>query len=431
MALRDGHDNTVAHARLFGTGFAALIVLLATGSWFDHLDRLQQQLRLEAAEMVQLAEALTHRPVYGTGNPRQRPPAGTGEDLADSHGSGDRTVTIASGDERQLARLLDQRLPHPTGFCQLRGPDGRLLLERGKPSGLPGLSASPDRAGSQWLTGRSHAALTGFTASSSVSLERAITLWAARNAVPGTLVLGAGLMMLSIIGRLERARADLRRTTRHALQDALTGLPNRRAFDAAFLRLGRATARDRQPISALFIDIDRFKQLNDQLGHAAGDRTLRAVAGVIRRSLLRPTDFCCRWGGEEFVVLLPDTDTRGALQTSKRILERVRHLRARSGDGPAHQVTVSVGIASQTERHPPGPELVLNADHAMLEAKRAGRDCWVVWRPTLPDDVSPDAEDHQATGFDTPDIDAPGIDALGVDTADSRVATPASTVRPS
>ena len=383
MAERLRRGAAVSRASLFGAGFAALLAVLTTNSWFEHVDRLQERLRLEATEMVQMADALAWQ--SGSRNTiDDRAAAGSrgsrsGRDETSNIGGGGSPVG-ALADIRRLAAQLEQRLPYPTGFCRLRGRDGQVLLERGRRSGMPTLSAAQDGSGTDWLEGRSHSQLTGFTASSVVSLDRAIALWAGGNAAPGALLVGAGLMMLTMLGRLETARADLRRASRHALQDALTGIPNRRAFDAAFQRLGRATARDRRPISALFIDIDRFKQLNDQLGHAAGDRALRAVAGAIRRSLLRPTDFCCRWGGEEFVVLLPDTDTRGALQTAQRILERVRHLRARSEDSHSRPLTVSVGIASQPEGVAPGPELVLNADHAMLEAKRAGRDCWVVWR---------------------------------------------------
>lgn len=354
MSERGIHGDPLPRARILGATFAALTALLAAGSWFDHLERLQQRLRLEAIEMVQLADALS-------AGPAELP---------------------------RLSHLLDQRLPHPTGFCQLRANDGRLLLQRGSPSGLATLSAGHDAASPGWLVGQSRSPLTGINGVSSVSLEQAVVLWAGGNLVPGILILGAGLLMLTALGRLETAHVELRRSSRHALQDALTGLPNRRAFDAAFQRLGRATARDQRPMSALFIDIDRFKQLNDQLGHAAGDRALRAVAGAIRRSLLRPTDFCCRWGGEEFVVLLPDTDTRGALQTAQRIIERVRHLRARADHAGSRPVTVSVGIAAPPAGVAPGPELILNADHAMLEAKRAGRDCWVVWRPPASEDVA-------------------------------------------
>jgi len=369
----------VSRAGLFGAGFTALLAVLATNSWLDHVARLQERLRLEATEMVQMADALALRSGSGTVDDRAATRGGSSRSIGET-ASNMGGPSTALADLQRLATRLEQRLPYPTGFCRLRGHDGQILLERGRRGDLPTLSAAQDGAAA-WLEGRSHSQLTGFTATSAISLDGAIALWAGNNVAPATLLIGAGMLMLSILGRLETARAELRRSSRHALQDALTGLPNRRAFDAAFQRLGRATARDQRPISALFIDIDHFKQLNDQLGHAVGDRALRAVAGAIRRSLLRPTDFCCRWGGEEFVVLLPDTDTRGALQTAQRILERVRRLRARGETGPSRAITVSVGIASPPSGAMPGPELILNADQAMLQAKRGGRDCWVVWRP--------------------------------------------------
>jgi diguanylate cyclase (GGDEF)-like protein len=94
---------------------------------------------------------------------------------------------------------------------------------------------------------------------------------------------------------------------------------------------------------------------------------------------LRPADFCCRWGGEEFVVLLPDTDPVGALETAERLIERVRGLRLRLEGGGEVNITVSIGIATASpERAVNRKELLARADAAMLDAKRSGRNRWSV-----------------------------------------------------
>lgn len=361
---------------------------MAVQSWFDHMDQLERRLALEATETVHMADALVYE--IWRHEPISSDRGHTGPAI---------TETLRGPDAlpRDFAPALVARLRPPTGYSRLDGPDGRVLLVRGNPIGIPNLSAASASFGPSagWIEGRSHSALTGLSSVSGVSFGGAVLLWAASIALPGLLLLAAGGLTSVVTSRLEEARRKLRQANRHALQDALSRLPNRRAFDATFQVMSRASVRDRRPLSALFIDVDQFKQFNDEQGHEAGDRALRAVAKAIRDSLLRPTDFCCRWGGEEFVVLLPDTDDRGALQTAQRVLEHVRGLRLRQiGSGEQH-ITVSIGIASHPGSDgPAGPELVLRADEAMLEAKRAGRNRWVVWR-------APPACDAQATGTPT------------------------------
>jgi len=347
-------------------GVSIGLALIALQSWWSHVGALERHVALEATEAVYLADALTLEMM------RREP-----DEPTIGH-------TLPVPPPAHLASVLAVRLRPPTGYSQLRRPDGRILLARGGAFGSPTLVAAREARGadgSGWLEARSHSSLTGINSVSGVSLPRALLLWLGSIAVPGVLLLAGGVLLAVGSERLEETDARLRQASRHALRDALTGLPNRRAFERAFDRLARTCARDRQPMSALFLDIDHFKHLNDRHGHVTGDRALRAVATAIRNSLLRPTDFCCRWGGEEFVVLLPDTDARGALQTADRILETVRNLHIRLAGGVREQITVSAGIATG-----PGSDtladhaLVHNADSAMLEAKRAGRDRWVMWR---------------------------------------------------
>lgn len=389
-----------------------LLTALAVHSWLAHVAQLQRLLSLEASEAVQLADALAaqHR--------RTAPASATPERRADGGRAGHSTPPgDADVDSAALARDLAARLGPPTGRSLLLAADGRVLLARGRPPPLTPLEAAPlpSAATRGWLEGRSHSELSGIGSVSSLDFADVLALWLAQIAFPGGLLLAGGALLLLVSGRLEVVRDELRQASRHALQDALTGLPNRRAFDGTYQTLSRASVRDRRPLSLLFIDIDRFKQLNDRFGHAAGDRALRAIAGAIRSSLLRPTDFCCRWGGEEFVVVLPDTEAAGALETAQRIIGRVRGLHP--GFGHPHGVsgqplTVSVGIASHaSDAGAPGQELVLHADSAMLQAKRGGRDRWVVWRDEPPDTPAQEVAQDMATAPAASEVDA-GLCAL-------------------
>ena len=164
-----------------------------------------------------------------------------------------------------------------------------------------------------------------------------------------------------------------------SLTDELTQIRNRRAFDTEFPKLWKSSMRAAQPISALFIDIDHFKIFNDEYGHDHGDDALVAVAHAIVTCANRPLDLCCRWGGEEFAVVLPDTDEQGAIYLANMILAAVRAIRLDFGEGKSPKITVSIGIASivvtegsQTE------DLIDMADKAMYVAKQSGRDRYAI-----------------------------------------------------
>ena len=162
--------------------------------------------------------------------------------------------------------------------------------------------------------------------------------------------------------------------------DALTGLNNRRAMDEEFERLWRESMREQQPISVLFMDIDHFKVINDTYGHEIGDEVLKAVAQSIQDNLHRPLDLCCRWGGEEFVAVLPDTPLEGAQSIANQIMKTIRTIDLMVGARHIQGITISIGIASQIvnneNRH---DDLVGMADRAMLKAKADGRNRIVVY----------------------------------------------------
>lgn len=157
----------------------------------------------------------------------------------------------------------------------------------------------------------------------------------------------------------QRAQAD-----RLARVDVLTGLGNRRALDEAARTEREVTRRTRRPLSALVLDLDDFKLINDSAGHHEGDRLLQEVASVLRAQLRRP-DRCFRWGGDEFVALLPDTSIVFAQRAAVRVVEALgEHCRRPDGE----PLAITVGCA-QLRGDETGEELLSRADAALFDAK--------------------------------------------------------------
>lgn len=152
-----------------------------------------------------------------------------------------------------------------------------------------------------------------------------------------------------------------------ALTDALTGLWNRRAFDSRLETAVMSAQRSKQPLALMMLDVDHFKKVNDQFGHPYGDDVLRHVAAILNRTK-RTEDVACRFGGEEFAILMPGTDREGAMALGERILEAMHAF-----EWEKAPVTISMGISlfapSQSS-----DDLVDNADAALYAAKKGGRD---------------------------------------------------------
>jgi len=160
-----------------------------------------------------------------------------------------------------------------------------------------------------------------------------------------------------------------------SLTDGLTGLPNRRHFDQELKREWHRCQRQHAPLTVMLIDIDRFKNYNDQYGHLQGDVCLQQYAQAINACRRRKTDLIARFGGEEFAAVFPETDHSGAMTMAKRILLSCRALEiACSINGRPGIVTASIGLSSSLPDSKSTPEdLVNQADKSLYEAKAGGR----------------------------------------------------------
>jgi diguanylate cyclase len=157
--------------------------------------------------------------------------------------------------------------------------------------------------------------------------------------------------------------------------DGLTGLSNRRHFDIMLDTEWNRAVRKMRSISALMIDVDRFKSVNDRYGHQRGDECLRQIADVLLHPQHRAYDCVARYGGEEFVVLLPETDIDDAVRIAESICEAVRELKFENLGAVGDIVTVSIGVSSRTPNREDNVQSFLAAaDCALYEAKHSGRD---------------------------------------------------------
>lgn len=179
---------------------------------------------------------------------------------------------------------------------------------------------------------------------------------------------------LELLGRsLERLWTDNRKLAQLAqlaTRDYLTGLLNRRGFKEMAHQIAILAARNLSPISLLMIDVDHFKELNDRFGHKMGDRVLGIVSDAMISSL-RSSDLLCRWGGDEFIILLPATEPEDAVQVAEKLMAFIRETQP----GPV-EITLSIGIAGgpfTTDCEKDLEKLIEDADAALYMAKEQGR----------------------------------------------------------
>ena len=250
------------------------------------------------------------------------------------------------------------------GACLL---DGRCppAVEAPEPAGLPALVTAP-------------AAPVGQQAPGALRLDLALALLRQAGQAEPSAAPGSPAYLQALIDQL----VDL------SSRDALTGLANRRSFELALSREVDRVARSGEPALLLMIDIDHFKRVNDQYGHAAGDLVIRAVAQALGDSV-RPMDLAARIGGEEFAVLLPNCPPAFGPQVAARVRRRVAQSQVRlPSETGAITVTVSVGgaFAPQWVRSTPAIWLQ-RADQQLYRAKAEGRDR-VCFEPSASPEVS-------------------------------------------
>eukprot|EP00163_Fabomonas_tropica_P032014 TRINITY_DN7851_c0_g1_i1.p1 TRINITY_DN7851_c0_g1~~TRINITY_DN7851_c0_g1_i1.p1 ORF type:complete len:407 (-),score=38.43 TRINITY_DN7851_c0_g1_i1:897-2117(-) len=159
-----------------------------------------------------------------------------------------------------------------------------------------------------------------------------------------------------------------------ATRDPLTGLLNRREMSRVLEEELERARRYQRPMAMLWIDFDRFKAINDTYGHAAGDSVLQSATGLLAESV-RSVDSIGRFGGEEFVIVLPEMGVAEAQETAERLRRHVSATPQPLGDGRVVSLTISVGVAVYPRHGVTGPALCAAADKAMYQAKTAGRNC--------------------------------------------------------
>jgi len=185
---------------------------------------------------------------------------------------------------------------------------------------------------------------------------------------------------VTVAGHIALALANvrLRETLRtQSIRDSLTGLYNRRYLNEALEREIRRSARGQRQLAVIMLDVDNFKGVNDTFGHEAGDTFLRELGSFLQKRV-REEDVACRYGGDEFVILLTETSLETAKKRARQLREGIKSLSVPHRGQYLTPPTVSLGAALYPEHGASAEELIRAADDAMYKAKARGRDCLVV-----------------------------------------------------
>lgn len=215
-----------------------------------------------------------------------------------------------------------------------------------------------------------------------------------RNDEIGMLADSFDSMVQTVRERTEELKRANEQLTLLSMRDALTGIPNRRLFDDTLKQEWRRAMRDKTPLSIILGDVDFFKDYNDAHGHLQGDQCLIAVAAAMQQQMQRPADLVARFGGEEFAVILADTDADGAGHVAQSLRRAVMELHLEHGHSDvADCVTMSFGVAAMIPLSEDGDqgmdELLQRADRAMYQSKRLGRNRVVIWSDDQPESPAP------------------------------------------
>jgi diguanylate cyclase (GGDEF)-like protein len=201
-------------------------------------------------------------------------------------------------------------------------------------------------------------------------------------------------LAVTMAGHIALAFANLKlRETLHiqAIHDSLTGLFNRRYMEESLRREAYRANRKGTSLGIIMLDIDHFKKFNDKFGHTAGDALLREL-GIFLQARIRKEDIACRFGGEEFTLILPDTSLEDAERRAEQLREEIKHLNVQYEEQFLGKITLSLGVAVFPD-HGSSPEVLLQAaDSALYHAKELGRDRVVVGKVV-----------EQEVAFSTPD----------------------------
>jgi diguanylate cyclase (GGDEF)-like protein len=180
---------------------------------------------------------------------------------------------------------------------------------------------------------------------------------------------------------LSLASLQVRETLREqAIRDPLTRLFNRRFLEESLERELQLAGRKKQSVAVLFLDLDHFKRFNDTFGHEAGDMVLNSIADLFR-GFFRATDICCRYGGEEFAIILPESSAENAATRADALRSDVKNLRLQYKNQTLGQITLSAGVAAFPEHGSTCLELLKIADQCLYESKARGRDVVTVAVP--------------------------------------------------
>jgi diguanylate cyclase (GGDEF)-like protein len=244
---------------------------------------------------------------------------------------------------------------------------------------------NPGSHGESLLMGYAQSTLMGLTTYVTVPMQQVWQKFLKDNLLLMGYSLVGALLISGYFLYLYRMSQQLVEAQISSQHDALTQLHNRRALDEQLPKLLRESMREQTPLTVLFIDIDHFRIFNERYGHESGDVALQAVAQALASVCQRPLDFICRWGGEEFVAVLPNTNATAALKLAQDMLTATRALQLSVPHHAPPRISVSIGHITHTvTRSTLEDDLVGAADRAMLQAKHQGRNQSVVARSASP-----------------------------------------------